>query len=335
MGKLIIPKGYKPILSLRDTQRAIKLVKDTFQTKLAKAFSLDRITAPIIVPGETGINDDLTGVERKVQFTMKNVEGTAEVVQSLAKWKRYALYRYGYEEGTGIYTDMNAIRRDDEVDNLHSIFVDQWDWEYVISKEQRTIEFLINTAQKIMDCFVETHEEVKQQFPQIKREFCREIFPITTQQLQEMYMEWEPKEREEMVTKRYRTVFVMQIGGGLHEGIPHDGRAPDYDDWMLNGDLLLWDDLLGCAVEISSMGIRVDKESLIRQLKISGNEDRLQYDYHKKIVDGELPLTIGGGIGQSRLCMLMLEKAHIGEVQVSVWPREMVEECAKKGIVLL
>lgn len=335
MGELVIPEGYKSVLSLHETQQAIKLVKDTFQMQLAKTLNLDRITAPIIVVGESGINDDLNGVERKVQFTMKNVEGTAEVVQSLAKWKRYALYRYGYTEGCGIYTDMNAIRRDDDVDNLHSIFVDQWDWEFVINKEQRTIEFLIETVQKIMDCFTATHEIVKGQFPKLSREFKNEVFFITAQQLEEMYEEGTPYEREVRAAKRHKTVFVMQIGGGLHRGIPHDRRAPDYDDWMLNGDLLVWDDLLECPVELMSMGIRVNAESLLKQLKISGNEDRLKYDYHKKIMEGVLPLTIGGGIGQSRLCMMMLQKAHIGEVQVSVWPGEMVEQCDKNGIMLL
>lgn len=335
MSELIIPQGYESVLTLRETQRAIKIVKDTFQSQLAKALNLERITAPIIVAGDSGINDDLSGVERKVQFTMKNVEGTAEVVQSLAKWKRYALYRYGYPEGCGIYTDMNAIRRDDDVDNTHSIFVDQWDWECVINSEQRTLDFLVETVRKIVDCFNITHKTVKEQFPQLTYDFGNEVYCLTSQQLEEMYPEWEPKEREEMITKKHKMVFIMQIGGGLVDGNPHDGRAPDYDDWMLNGDLLIWNDLLGCSIELSSMGIRVDSQSLAKQLKISGNEDRLKFDYHKKIIDGVLPLTIGGGIGQSRLCMLMLEKAHVGEVHVSIWPDEMVEQCCENGIMLL
>ncbi len=281
----IYPEGYKSKLSQRETQYAIKTVKDTFQFKLSKALNLDRVTAPLMVTEASGLNDDLNGVERKVHFTMKNMEGEAQVVQSLAKWKRHALWYYGYEAGTGIYTDMNAIRRDDDMDNLHSLFVDQWDWCRVIRREDRTTEFLQEIVKKIV------------------------------------------KERG--------TVFIGQIGGALKSGQKHDGRAPDYDDWALNGDIFAWNELLGCAFEISSMGIRVDAESLHRQLEIEGCLDREERPFHKGILDGTLPLTIGGGIGQSRLCMLLLEKAHIGEVQCALWPDEMREECAEHGIILL
>ncbi len=332
---MIYPKDYKTKLSQRETQYAIKTVKDTFQLKLSKALNLDRVTAPIMVTKESGINDDLNGVERKVHFTMKNIEGEAEVVQSLAKWKRMALYRYGYEHGEGIYTDMNAIRRDDDTDNLHSLFVDQWDWCRVIIKEERNIDFLKEIVKKIVRAITETNEVVKNAYPMLSFEMSDEVFFITTQELEDMYPDLTPKRRENEITKKHGTVFLMQIGKRLKSGEKHDGRAPDYDDWALNGDILAWNEVLGCAFEISSMGIRVDEESLHRQLELEGCSERESFPFHRMILDGTLPLTIGGGIGQSRLCMLLLEKAHIGEVQCAIWPEEMREECLKHNIVLL
>ncbi len=332
---MIYPKDYKTKLSQRETQYAIKTVKDTFQLKLSKALNLDRVTAPIMVTKESGINDDLNGVERKVHFTMKNIEGEAEVVQSLAKWKRMALYRYGYEHGEGIYTDMNAIRRDDDTDNLHSLFVDQWDWCRVITEEERNIDFLKEIVKKIVRAITETNEVVKNAYPMLSFEMSDEVFFITTQELEDMYPDLTPKKRENEITKKHGTVFLMQIGKRLKSGEKHDGRAPDYDDWALNGDILAWNEVLGCAFEISSMGIRVDEESLHRQLELEGCSERENFPFHRMILDGTLPLTIGGGIGQSRLCMLLLEKAHIGEVQCAIWPEEMREECRKHNIVLL
>ena len=334
-SKLVFPKDYKSDLSQRDTQRAIKLTKDTFQVKLASALNLDRVTAPVMVTKASGINDDLNGVERKVHFTMKEVEGEAEVVQSLAKWKRQALYRYAYAPGEGIYTDMNAIRRDDDCDNLHSLFVDQWDWEKVITREDRTVEYLQATVKKIVGALYETNEILKAAYPVLHTEICPDVFFITTQQLEDMYPDHTPKERENAIVKEHKTVFLMQIGGALKSGFKHDGRAPDYDDWQLNGDILVWNEVLGCAFELSSMGIRVDETSLHEQLVKSDALCREAFPYHQGILTGKLPLTVGGGIGQSRLCMLLLGKAHLGEVQVSVWPEKMRETCAEHGIVLL
>lgn len=332
---LYLPEGYKSPLTLRETQHAIKYIKDIFQQALSFALTLDRVSAPLIVRKGSGINDDLNGVERKVEFDIKEIDAQAEVVQSLAKWKRMALYRYGYSAGEGIYTDMNAIRRDDDTDNTHSIFVDQWDWEKVITKEQRNTEFLKETVKYIVKAVAYTKRKVSLRYPVLKSTVCDEPFFITTQELEDMYPDKTPKERERLITKEHGTVFLMQIGGKLNSGIRHDGRAPDYDDWSLNGDLLFWDEVLDNALEISSMGIRVDAESLAKQLKELDAEDRMKYDYHKMIANGTLPLTIGGGIGQSRLCMFLLEKAHIGEVQSSLWPDEMSAKCAEKGIVLL
>ena len=332
---MIYPKDYQSKLSKRETQKAIKTVKDTFQVKLSEALNLDRITAPIMVTKASGINDDLNGVERKVHFTMKNVEGEAEVVQSLAKWKRRALYRYGYVPGEGIYTDMNAIRRDDDTDNLHSMFVDQWDWCRVITKEDRNIEFLQQIVKKIVKAIAATNAIVKEQYPVLGFEIKEDVFFITTQELEDMYPDLTPRQRETAIVKEHGTVFIEQIGGKLKSGIKHDGRAPDYDDWALNGDIFAWNSVLECAFEISSMGIRVDAESLHRQLEIEGCLEREAFPFHKGILDGTMPLTIGGGIGQSRLCMLLLEKAHIGEVQCSVWSDAMREECKAHGIELL
>ena len=332
---MIYPEGYQSKLTQRETQYAIKTVKDTFQLKLSKALNLDRVTAPIMVTKASGINDDLNGVERKVHFTMKNIDGEAEVVQSLAKWKRMALYRYGYEHGEGIYTDMNAIRRDDDTDNLHSLFVDQWDWCRVISAEERNVEFLKEIVRKIVRAIAETNDVVKDKYPMLGFEMTDEVFFLTTQELEDMYPMLSPKERENAIVKEHGTVFLMQIGGRLKSGQKHDGRAPDYDDWALNGDILTWNSVLGCAFEISSMGIRVDAESLRRQLAEEGCTEREEFPFHQMILDGVMPLTVGGGIGQSRLCMLLLEKAHIGEVQCAVWPEDMRGECAAHNIILL
>lgn len=335
MAKLVIPENYRSALTLRETQHAIKFVKDTFQKALAFAVTLDRVTAPLIVRKDSGINDDLNGVERKVDFDIKLDGSEAEVVQSLAKWKRMALYRYSYSVGEGIYTDMNAIRRDDDMDNIHSIYVDQWDWEKVISRQQRTVEYLKDTVKSIVKAIVYTKRQVRMRYPALGAKICEEPYFITTQELLERYPDLSAKERERAIAKEKKTVFLMQIGKTLSNGERHDGRAPDYDDWELNGDIIFWDEVLGDAFEISSMGIRVDADSLKTQLEECGANDRMKYDYHKMIADGTLPLTIGGGIGQSRLCMFLLEKAHIGEVQNSVWPEEMIKTCKKNGINFL
>ena len=335
MGNLILPKGYKSNLTLRETQRAIKLLKDTFQVKLGRALNLDRVTAPVIVTKASGINDDLNGIERKVEFDMKNIEGICEVVQSLAKWKRMALYRYGYGAGEGIFTDMNAIRRDDDCDNLHSIYVDQWDWERVIDREDRNIDFLKDTVTKIIKALAETQDVLNEAFPQLTKRLNEDVFFITTQELEDMYPDLTGKQRENEIAKKYGTVFIMQIGEKLKSGNKHDGRAPDYDDWSLNGDIMVWNDILDCAIEISSMGIRVDEKSLDEQLKKAGAEERRNFPYHKGILNGTLPLTIGGGIGQSRICLQLLEKAHIGEVQTSLWPEDMRQKCKESNIELL
>ncbi len=328
--------GYASKLDLRQTQQAIKVIKDTFQVLLAQNLHLERVTAPVLVMGGSGINDDLNGVERKVDFTIKEMdEAHAEVVQSLAKWKRVALGRYGFKPGEGIYTDMNALRRDDSMDNTHSVFVDQWDWEKVITADHRTEEYLQKQVRRIAKAVADTNKLLQQKYPLLTTELTEEVYFITAQELADRYPDLTPKQREDAITKEHRTVFLMQIGDKLTSGDPHDGRAPDYDDWTLNGDLLYWNDILGHALEISSMGIRVDASALARQLAAAGAEERMQYPYHQAIAKGELPLTIGGGIGQSRLCMLMLEKAHIGEVQVSVWPPKMVDECKEHGITLL
>lgn len=333
--ELFIPEGYKSALTLRETQHAIKYIKDIFQQALSFALTLDRVSAPLIVKHGSGINDDLNGVERKVDFTIKEIDGEGEVVQSLAKWKRMALYRYGYKPGEGIYTDMNAIRRDDDTDNTHSIFVDQWDWEKVITREQRNIDFLKDTVRSVVKAIAYTKRKVGLRYPVIANEICTEPFFITTQELADMYPDKTSHERERLITQQHKTVFIMQIGGKLENGEKHDGRAPDYDDWSLNGDILIWDDVLDDSLEVSSMGIRVDADSLKTQLAECNAEDRMKYDYHKMIASDTLPLTIGGGIGQSRLCMLLLNKAHIGEVQSSIWSDEMISKCAENGITLL
>ena len=335
MRNLILNPGYRSVLSLRETQKAIKLVKDTFANELASELNLDRVSAPFIVRKGSGINDDLNGVERKVEFDMKEISGTAEVVQSLAKWKRAALKKYGYELGEGIYTNMNAVRRDDDCDNTHSIFVDQWDWERVISAEDRNVDFLKDIVRRIVCAIDDTQAVAHEAFPKLKNRLSTDVKFITTQELEDMYPDLSPKEREDKLLFEYKTVFLMQIGAPLRSGIKHDGRAPDYDDWSLNGDLLFWNETLQRAFEVSSMGIRVDAQSLKSQLDAAGASDRMQYAYHRGIADGTLPLTVGGGIGQSRLSMLILEKMHIGEVQVSLWPDDMIKKCAENGIELL
>ena len=336
MYELKIPDGYKPKMTVRETEKAIKFVKDAFQRNFVKNFGFERVSAPLFVVSKTGVNDDLNGVERAVRFDVLEQDGReAEIVHSLAKWKRIALKRYGFRGGEGLYTDMNAIRRDDKCDNVHSIYVDQWDWEMVISKELRTPEFLKMAVSRIVGAIVDTLEETKKNFPVIDLKLKREVTFVSAQELLDRYPDLDAHGRETAAAKEYGTVFLTGIGGALSDGKPHDGRAPDYDDWNLNGDILFYDEILGESLEISSMGIRVDAESLVAQLKTAGAESRLAYDYHKDILSGELPLTIGGGIGQSRLCMLLLQKAHIGEVQVSLWPDEMRARCEAAGIHLL
>ena len=330
-----IPEGYAPILDLYQTQTAIGDLKQSFQRELATALNLKRATAPLFVDPASGLNDNLNGVERPVSFDIKGVDTVAEVVQSLAKWKRMALMRYGFAPGEGIYTDMNAIRRDEDLDNLHSVYTDQWDWEKVITREQRNIETLKNTVRAIVAAVSYTNDAIKAKFPQLSCRIERDVFFVAAQELEDMYPELSPKERENKIVREHGTVFVMQIGKLLRSGTRHDGRAPDYDDWELNGDILVWNDVIDCAFELSSMGIRVDAESLDRQLSELGADDRRSLTYHRMLLADELPLTIGGGIGQSRLCMLILQKAHIGEVQVSVWDRETVEACERGGVPLL
>ncbi len=332
---IYIPENYKPRLSGYETQRAIDFIKRTFQTNLAYELNLRRVSAPLFVTGDSGLNDNLNGYERPVEFDVPAVGKNTQVVHSLAKWKRLALKRYDFYTGKGLYADMNAIRRDEEPDNLHSIYVDQWDWEKVIDRESRNIDYLKKTVQSIVNALYDTNEVLKREFPALNCTLEREITFITTQELEDLYPALTPKERENAFLRDHHTTFLMQIGGKLKSGKPHDGRAPDYDDWELNGDILVWNEVLGCAFEISSMGIRVDEESLARQLKLAGCEERRNLPFHKMLLAGELPLTMGGGIGQSRLCMLMMQTAHIGEVQVSIWDRETVEACEKAGIMLL
>ena len=335
MSKLYIPKDYKSPLDVYKTQKMISFIKQTFQTKLAEALNLKRVSAPLFVTEASGLNDNLNGTERPVTFDVPAVGESVQVVHSLAKWKRMALHEYHFYVGNGLYTDMNAIRRDEELDNIHSIYVDQWDWERVITREDRNLDYLVNTARKIVEVICDTNELLKVDFPELNVNLNREMYAITTSELEEMYPDMTPKERENAITKKHGTVLLMQIGGKLKNGKPHDGRAPDYDDWELNGDILFYNEVLDIAFEISSMGIRVDAESLDRQLTERGCDDRRTLPFHKKLLAGELPLTIGGGIGQSRLCMLMMGSAHIGEVQSSIWDKETIEGCKAAGIKLL
>ena len=322
-------------LSLLETQKAIKDCKDTFISELSLALNLSRVSAPLFVLKDSGLNDNLNGVERPVAFDIKQSGKIAEVVHSLAKWKRFALKKYGFEMGTGLYTDMNAIRRDETVDNIHSIYVDQWDWEKVISKEQRTLDYLKDTVKKIYKVIKSASEKVCAKYSLAPPELPDEISFVTTQQLEDEYPDLTSAERENVVAKKYGAVFIMQIGGKLKSGKKHDGRAPDYDDWKLNGDIFVNYPVIGRGLELSSMGIRVDRESMLAQLEAENATDRLELTFHKALVNDELPLSIGGGIGQSRLCMFILGKRHIGEVQQSVWTDEEISKCEKEGIKLL
>ena len=336
MSHIIIPEGYQSLLGLYDTQKAIGLIKTIFQEKLCMALHLKRVTAPLFVMQGSGLNDDLNGVERPVSFDVPSLNEQAEVVHSLAKWKRYALYKYGFRPGQGLVTDMNAIRRDEELDNLHSIYVDQWDWEKVITADQRTLDFLQDTVRDIVDAVCATSDELRWKFPELKNiHLGRDVTFITTQELEDMYPDYTPKQRENAFAKEHGTICIMKIGGKLKSGKPHDGRAPDYDDWSLNGDILLYDPLLDIALEVSSMGIRVDPDALRRQLAIRGCEERAELSFQKALLNGELPQTMGGGIGQSRMCVYLLRKAHVGEVQASLWPLDVQDACRKANIQLL
>lgn len=345
MPNLIIPKGYKPLLNLKQTELGIKKIKDFFQQNLASELRLRRVTAPLFVEKGTGINDDLNGIERPVSFPIKDMgDTTAEIVHSLAKWKRLTLADYAIEKGYGIYTDMNAIRADEELDNLHSLYVDQWDWELVIGEEERNIAFLKSVVKRIYSAMLRTEYLVHESFPKLKPELPREITFISAEELLQKYPNFSVKEREDAIAEECGAVFVIGIGGKLSNGEPHDGRSADYDDWTtlneegfegLNGDLLVWNPVLDKAVELSSMGIRVDKEALKRQLKIRNQEEKLNLFFHKRLINNELPLSIGGGIGQSRLCMYYLRKAHIGEIQASIWPKEMRKKAAENDIFLI
>jgi aspartate--ammonia ligase len=334
--KLFIPDGYQPKLTLRETEVAIKKIKDYFETSLSKELNLTRVSAPLFVRPKSGLNDNLNGVERPVAFDVLSLgDQKCEIVHSLAKWKRMALGRYGFNTHEGLYTDMNAIRRDEEVDNLHSIYVDQWDWELVIDKKERTENTLKTIVKRIYHVFKETEKQVVNLYPMIKVNLPEEISFITTQQLEDLYPDLSPKERENRYAFEKGAIFIMQIGGLMKSGKKHDGRAPDYDDWSLNGDIVFWNPILKMAFEVSSMGIRVDEDSLVKQLKEASCEERLQLKFHRDLIEKKLPYTIGGGIGQSRICMFFLQNAHIGEVQASVWPEDMVIECERSRIQLL
>lgn len=337
MKGLILPKDYKSPLDIKETEVAIKRLKDFFERSLSKKMSLIRVSAPLFVRPETGLNDDLNGVERPVAFTVKgDGESKVEIVHSLAKWKRMTLYRYKFSEGDGLYTDMNAIRRDEDLDNLHSIYVDQWDWEKILKKEDRTEAKLREIVESIYSAFKETEDYLLEEYSELGEKILPEkIHFITTQELENMYPDKSPKERENLITKEKKAVFIMKIGKILESGEKHDGRAPDYDDWELNGDIIFWNPMLERAFELSSMGIRVDEKALEKQLKIADCEERKELEFHRLLLEKKLPYTVGGGIGQSRICMYFLRKAHIGEVQASIWPKEMTTICAKHNIQLL
>ena len=337
MLKTVIPQGYAPQLNLYDTQKAIGLLKRLFEDTLGGALHLRRVSAPLFVEASTGLNDDLNGVERPVSFDIPFAGREAQVVHSLAKWKRMALSRYQFSVGEGLYTDMNAIRRDEELDNLHSVYVDQWDWEKVIAPRDRNLDYLKETVRTIVGAMADTQATLRSVYPQLTALplLEREVSFVTAQELEDRWPDLTPKAREDAWVKDHPTTFLMGIGGALKSGRPHDGRAPDYDDWALNGDILVWNPVLERAFEVSSMGIRVDPESLDRQLTIAGCDSRRELPFHKLLLEGKLPLTIGGGIGQSRLCMLLLGKAHIGEVQASVWDEETIRACQDAGVILL
>jgi len=335
MNSIIIPEGYKPVLDAYDTQRAIAYIKGTFQEEFSSALNLKRVSAPLFVTEESGLNDNLNGYERPVSFDIPAVGTSAQVVHSLAKWKRLALKRYGFSIGNGLYTDMNAIRRDEDLDNIHSLYVDQWDWEKVITRENRNLDYLKLIVCAIVKAICNTNDRLQVRYPQLHTSLDPQVSFITTQELEDMYPDLDDHGREDAYVRQHHTACIMQIGGKLRSGKPHSGRAPDYDDWQLNCDIFFWNEVLGHALEISSMGIRVDEEAMDRQLTISGCNDRRELPFHKMLLAGELPLTIGGGIGQSRLSMLMMGCAHIGEVQSSVWDSETVAACEKAGIPLL
>lgn len=336
MEHLIIPDGYHSPLTIRETEVAIKEVKDHFERALAKSLHLTRVSAPLFVRPESGLNDNLNGIERPVAFGIKEQgEAQAEIVHSLAKWKRHALKHYGFHSGEGLYTDMSAIRRDEDTDNVHSLYVDQWDWEKVISREERNTETLQYTARKVFSALKETEDFISRRYNYIQPLLPDDIFFISSQELEDMYPDCTPKERENRITKAKKAVFVSQIGKDLASGKKHDGRAPDYDDWELNGDILVWYPVLNMGLELSSMGIRVDEESLSRQLKLAGCEERAELPFQKALLNKELPYTIGGGIGQSRICMYYLRKAHIGEVQASIWPEDILNSAREHGVQLL
>lgn len=335
MKKTYIPEGYRATLNEYEIQRAIAYIKQTFQEEFAGALNLKRVSAPLFVTEESGLNDNLNGYERPVSFDVPFVGADAQVVHSLAKWKRFALKRYGFAVGQGLYTDMNAIRRDEELDNVHSVYVDQWDWEKVITRENRNLDYLKLIVKAIVRAICDTNDRLRVRFPQLMTDLCPEVSFITTQELEDLYPDLSSQERENAYLKEHKTACIMQIGGALRSGKPHDGRAPDYDDWNLNCDIFFWDEVLGRALEISSMGIRVDEESMARQLKIAGCEERSELPFHKMLLAGQMPLTIGGGIGQSRLCMLLLGCAHIGQVQSSIWDAETMRICEKAGVLLL
>jgi len=335
MAKSFIPEGYESSLSLYETQKAIVLIKRIFEDMLCGALNLRRVSAPLFVSRESGLNDNLNGVERPVEFDVPATGENSQIVHSLAKWKRLALHTYGFEKGSGLITDMNAIRRDEELDNLHSVYVDQWDWEKVIDISDRNTQYLKETVIKIVGAICDTQKTLMNIYPVLKFPIDRNVSFITSQELEDMYPDKTPKERENAYLKEHKTAFIMQIGKKLKSGEVHDGRAPDYDDWDLNGDIMFYNEVLSQAFEISSMGIRVSPESLMRQLKERGKEEYALLPFHKMLLNGELPFTIGGGIGQSRLCMLFLNKAHVGEVQSSVWDRETIETCKNAGVKLL
>ena len=327
---VIIPKNYRSSLGVYDTQTAIGDIKKWFEEALSGSLKLKRVSAPLFVQEDSGLNDELSGVEKPVSFQVPALKARGEVVHSLAKWKRMALYRYDFRVNNGIYTDMNAIRRDEILSNIHSIYVDQWDWERVISKEQRNTKYLKEVVQSIVSAIFETSSRLHTKYPQVDLIIDPNVSFITSQQLEDLYPHLTPKERENTYVKKHNTTFILEIGEKLKSGKPHDNRAADYDDWKLNGDLLFWHKPLNMAIEISSMGIRVDAESMYNQLKKTDNLDKIKYDFHRKVIDNSLPYTIGGGIGQSRMCMLLLQKAHIGEVQVSLWDAETIDKCFKK-----
>ena len=336
MSKIVIPEGYKTPLSVYEMQRAIEFIKSNFQVNLGQALNLRRVSAPLFVDENSGLNDNLNGVERPVSFDIPDVGSNAQVVHSLAKWKRLALKRYDFKPGKGLFTDMNAIRRDEEVDNLHSVYVDQWDWEKVIERRDRNVAYLEQTVRAIVGAVVETNDALQVAFPSLHTKLDREVYFVTTQELEDRWPDYTPKQREDAICKEHHTVFLMQIGDDLkRSGKPHDGRAPDYDDWSLNGDILMYNEVLDRSFEISSMGIRVDEAAMDYQLNKRGCNDRRELPFHKMLLSGQLPLTIGGGIGQSRLCMLMIGTCHIGEVQASLWDKETMDACEKAGIMIL